>query len=113
MFGSVWLLVCGAAGSNPYPSIGFDAFVLRTNIDVQDLPQLVWITNDYWNLGLLELRGLLQRLRPAANGSEPGPGLRLWGDALLSLCRFWQIESLYRANAKYQPEWVSPRFICF
>ena len=27
---------------------------------------------------------------------------------LLSLCRFWQIESLYRANAKYQPEWVPP-----
>ena len=31
---------------------------------------------------------------------------------LLSASRFWQIESLYRANAKYQPEWV-PRFVCF
>jgi hypothetical protein len=45
-------------------------------------------------------------------GAEPG--LRLWRDVLLSLSRFWQIESLYRANAKYQPEWVPPpRFICF
>jgi Phosphatidylglycerol lysyltransferase, C-terminal len=35
-----------------------------------------------------------------------------WRDVLLSLSRFWQIESLYRANAKYQPEW-DPRFICF
>jgi lysyl-tRNA synthetase class 2 len=26
--------------------------------------------------------------------------------------RSWQIESLYRANAKYQPEWI-PRFLCF
>jgi lysyl-tRNA synthetase class 2 len=41
-----------------------------------------------------------------------GPVLRVWRSVLLSLSRFWQIESLYRANAKYQPEWV-PRFVCF
>jgi lysyl-tRNA synthetase class 2 len=41
-----------------------------------------------------------------------GPVLRLWHRALLIASRWWQIESLYRANAKYQPEWV-PRFVCF
>jgi lysyl-tRNA synthetase class 2 len=41
-----------------------------------------------------------------------GPALRIWRSVLLAASRFWQIESLYRANAKYQPEWV-PRFICF
>jgi lysyl-tRNA synthetase class 2 len=41
-----------------------------------------------------------------------GPVLRLWYRTLLILSRFWQIESLYRANAKYQPSW-KPRFICF
>jgi lysyl-tRNA synthetase class 2 len=41
-----------------------------------------------------------------------GPVLRLWHGVLIGLSRFWQIESLYRANAKYQPEWV-PRFLCF
>lgn len=41
-----------------------------------------------------------------------GPVLRLWRAVLLHASRFWQIESLYRANAKYQPEWV-PRFLCF
>ena len=41
-----------------------------------------------------------------------GPVLRLWHVVLLGLSRFWQIESLYRANAKYHPEWV-PRFLCF
>ena len=41
-----------------------------------------------------------------------GPVLRVWRAVLLSASRFWQIESLYRANAKYQPEWV-PRFVCF
>jgi lysyl-tRNA synthetase class 2 len=41
-----------------------------------------------------------------------GPVLRMWRAVLLWASRFWQIESLYRANAKYQPEWV-PRFMCF
>jgi lysyl-tRNA synthetase, class II len=41
-----------------------------------------------------------------------GPVLRLWRAILLQASRFWQIESLYRANAKFQPEWV-PRFVCF
>ena len=41
-----------------------------------------------------------------------GPVLRLWYRTLMILSRFWQIESLYRANAKYQPSW-KPRFICF
>ena len=41
-----------------------------------------------------------------------GPVLRMWRALLLALSRFWQIESLYRANAKYQPEW-HPRFLCF
>lgn len=41
-----------------------------------------------------------------------GPVLRLWRSLLIALSRFWQIESLYRANAKYQPTWES-RFLCF
>ncbi|MDQ1628245.1 MAG: lysyl-tRNA synthetase, class [Actinomycetota bacterium] len=41
-----------------------------------------------------------------------GPVLRLWRRLLLHASRFWQIESLYRANAKYQPIW-SPRYLCF
>lgn len=36
-----------------------------------------------------------------------GPVLRLWRAILMWASRFWQIESLYRANAKYQPEWVA------
>jgi lysyl-tRNA synthetase class 2 len=41
-----------------------------------------------------------------------GPVLRGWRQVLLVLSRFWQIESLYRANAKYAPTW-EPRFLCF
>ena len=41
-----------------------------------------------------------------------GPVLRLWHRALQGVSRLWQIESLYRANAKYQPTW-QPRYLCF
>ncbi|WP_426565960.1 phosphatidylglycerol lysyltransferase domain-containing protein [Angustibacter sp. McL0619] len=41
-----------------------------------------------------------------------GPILRLWRSLLLKLSRWWQIESLYRANAKYHPRW-EPRMVCF
>ncbi len=41
-----------------------------------------------------------------------GPIARLWRQALLLASRNWQLESLYRSNAKYHPEW-QPRYICF
>jgi lysyl-tRNA synthetase, class II len=41
-----------------------------------------------------------------------GPALRLYHRLLRMVSRVWQIESLYRANAKYQPVW-RPRYLCF
>jgi lysyl-tRNA synthetase class 2 len=41
-----------------------------------------------------------------------GPVLRIWHRFLKRASRLWQIESLYRANAKYQPDW-HPRYLCF
>ncbi|MFH8726133.1 phosphatidylglycerol lysyltransferase domain-containing protein [Streptomyces termitum] len=41
-----------------------------------------------------------------------GPVLRLWRSLLGFFSRWWQIESLYRANAKYRPIW-EPRFMLF
>jgi lysyl-tRNA synthetase class 2 len=41
-----------------------------------------------------------------------GPVLRLWRSALVFFSRWWQLESLYRANAKYRPVW-EPRFLLF
>ena len=47
-------------------------------------------------------------------GAEVGAGplARMWRQALLIASRNWQLESLYRANAKYLPEW-QPRFLCY
>jgi lysyl-tRNA synthetase class 2 len=41
-----------------------------------------------------------------------GPVARAWRSVLLLASRRWQLESLYRANAKYRPDW-QPRFLCF
>ncbi|NKQ57386.1 bifunctional lysylphosphatidylglycerol synthetase/lysine--tRNA ligase LysX [Amycolatopsis sp. K13G38] len=41
-----------------------------------------------------------------------GPVLRAWRGILSLASRFFQLESLYRSNAKYGPEW-EPRFLCY
>ncbi|BBX96220.1 lysylphosphatidylglycerol biosynthesis bifunctional protein LysX [Mycobacterium lacus] len=41
-----------------------------------------------------------------------GPIARLWRGLLVFFSRWWQIETLYRSNQKYQPEWV-PRYACY
>jgi lysyl-tRNA synthetase, class II len=41
-----------------------------------------------------------------------GPILRVWRRFLLFLSRWFQIESLYKFNAKFAPEW-KPRFLVF
>ncbi|MFI6596986.1 bifunctional lysylphosphatidylglycerol synthetase/lysine--tRNA ligase LysX [Nonomuraea sp. NPDC050536] len=41
-----------------------------------------------------------------------GPVLRAWRSLLLFFSRWWQLESLYRSNVKYRPEWV-PRFLAY
>jgi lysyl-tRNA synthetase, class II len=41
-----------------------------------------------------------------------GPIARLWRGLLLFFSRWWQLETLYRSNMKYQPEWI-PRYACY
>ncbi len=41
-----------------------------------------------------------------------GPVLRAWRAVLVFASRWWQIESLYRFNVKFRPDW-EPRFISF
>lgn len=41
-----------------------------------------------------------------------GPVIRSWRSVLLFLSRWLQMESLYRFNSKFRPEWV-PRYIIF
>src|SRR4051812_5849552 len=41
-----------------------------------------------------------------------GPVARLWRGLLVFFSRWWQLETLYRSNMKYKPEWV-PRYACY
>ncbi|GAU69084.1 lysyl-tRNA synthetase [Streptomyces sp. NBRC 110611] len=41
-----------------------------------------------------------------------GPVLKVWRRLLLFFSKWWQLEALYRSNAKYNPEWY-PRFLCY
>ena len=41
-----------------------------------------------------------------------GPVLRAWRGLLLFASRWWQIESLYRFNVKFRPDW-EPRFLSY
>jgi lysyl-tRNA synthetase class 2 len=41
-----------------------------------------------------------------------GPVLRVWHGLLTFCSRWWQIESLYRADAKFRPVWA-PRYVLF
>ena len=41
-----------------------------------------------------------------------GPVARLWRGFLVFFSRWWQLETLYRSNTKYQPDWV-PRYACY
>jgi lysyl-tRNA synthetase class 2 len=41
-----------------------------------------------------------------------GPVLRAWRGLLVFLSRWFQIESLYKFNAKFQPRW-EPRFVVY
>ena len=41
-----------------------------------------------------------------------GPITRMWRSVLVFFSRWYQIESLYKFNSKFQPEWV-PRFVAF
>ncbi len=41
-----------------------------------------------------------------------GPVARLWRKVLVFFSRWWQLETLYRSNMKYLPDWV-PRYACY
>lgn len=60
------------------------------------------------SLNFAVLRSVFAR----AEGLGAGPVLRILHRLLRLASRYWQLESLYRANAKYQPAW-QPRYLCF
>lgn len=60
------------------------------------------------SLNFIVFRGALE------HGARIGASapLRAWHRILLFLSRWWQLNSLYQSNSKYDPEWY-PRLICY
>ena len=66
-------------------------------------------------LGVRRLSLNFAVLRAALERGErlgAGPVSKAWRALLLLASRWWQIESLYRFNAKFHPAW-QPRFLCY
>jgi lysyl-tRNA synthetase class 2 len=63
---------------------------------------------DHVSLNFAAFRSTLER----GERLGAGPFLRAWRRVLLFASRWFQIESLYRFNAKFQPAWV-PRFVVY
>jgi lysyl-tRNA synthetase class 2 len=63
---------------------------------------------DRISLNFAVLRAALERGKRIG----AGPVARAWFKVLHVASRWWQIETLYRFNARFQPHWV-PRFVAF
>lgn len=66
-------------------------------------------------LGIRRLSLNFAMFRSAFEAGEQlgaGPVARMWRRILRFLSRWWQLESLYKANEKYDPAW-SPRMLCY
>jgi lysyl-tRNA synthetase class 2 len=67
------------------------------------------------DLGVRRLSLNFAVLRAALERGErlgAGPIARAWRSVLVWASQWWQIETLYRFNAKFHPVW-QPRFVCF
>ena len=60
------------------------------------------------SLNFAVLRGVFE----AAERVGAGPLVRTGNAALVFASRFWQLQSLYRTTARYQPHW-EPRYLCY
>jgi len=60
------------------------------------------------SLNFAVFRGVLAR----GEQLGAGPSARLGRAVLMGASKFWQIDSLYRSNDKYRPEWV-PRYLVY
>lgn len=110
--------LCGLLHLVPWGSDGLSLDLMRRNRTSENgLVEFMvaGLVNDAPRLGVRRVSLNFAVFRAVfARGERVGAGpvLRLWRQVLLLVSRFWQIESLYRSNAKYRPVW-EPRFLCF
>jgi lysyl-tRNA synthetase, class II len=102
----------------PWGSDGLSLDVMRRDRSAQpglnDF-MIVEIIKAAQDLGVKQISLNFAAFRAALERGErigAGPVTKAWRRCLLFLSRWFQIESLYKFNAKFAPEWI-PRFMVF
>jgi lysyl-tRNA synthetase class 2 len=110
--------LAGVLSFVPWGSDGLSLDVMRRDRDaINGLTeyQVVQVVAAAGGLGIRRVSLNFAMFRAVFEQGEQigaGPVLRAWRVVLELFSHIWQLESLYRANAKYAPKW-EPRFLCY
>ncbi|MDQ2838812.1 MAG: bifunctional lysylphosphatidylglycerol synthetase/lysine--tRNA ligase LysX [Actinomycetota bacterium] len=103
----------------PWGRRGLSLDLMRRDRDSENglveamVSQLVTASRDELGVRAISLNfAMFRGVFGAAERVGAGPVVRLSSRVLTYASRFWQIESLYRANARYLPRWT-PRYLCY
>jgi lysyl-tRNA synthetase class 2 len=102
----------------PWGSDGLSLDLMRRDRDADNGLNELLIVNALQaapDLGVKRLSLNFAVFRSALERGErlgAGPIIRAWRGFLLFASRWFQIESLYRFNAKFRPDW-EPRYVCY
>ena len=110
--------LCGLLHFVPWGSDGLSLDLMRRARDADNGINefmVVALAGRCGGLGVTRLSLNFAVMRAALENGErigAGPVARLWRSMLLLASRWWQIETLHRFNAKFQPGW-QPRYLCY
>jgi lysyl-tRNA synthetase, class II len=103
----------------PWGRRGLSLDLMRRSPDAENgvieamVAELVAAGRDQFGIRAVSLNfAVFRGVFGAAERVGAGPVVRLTSRLLSFASRFWQIESLYRSNARYLPRWT-PRFLCY
>jgi lysyl-tRNA synthetase class 2 len=109
----------GMLSMAPWGRRGLSLDLMRRSPDAENgvieamVAELVSAARDELGVRAISLNfAMFRGVFSAAERVGAGPVVRLSSRVLTYASRFWQIESLYRSNARYLPRWT-PRYLCY
>jgi lysyl-tRNA synthetase, class II len=103
----------------PWGRRGLSLDLMRRSPDAENgvieamVAELVEVARDQLGIRAVSLNfAVFRGVFGAAERVGAGPFVRISSRLLSFASRFWQIESLYRSNARYLPRWT-PRYLCY
>lgn len=109
----------GVLSMVPWGRRGLSLDLMRRSRDSENglveamVAELVSVGRDELGVRAISLNfAMFRGVFGAAERVGAGPFVRLTSRVLTFASRFWQIESLYRSNARYLPRWT-PRYLCY